>query len=417
MRRMRRAGSALGLGLAWALAAGSIAIGAVPGDLDTTFSGDGKQVVDLGGTEEAQGVAVRQNGKVLIAGATDAGGDTDFLVVQLTSSGELDTSFGGGDGFVTTDFFGGFDYAYQIELLPRGRFVVIGQALDGQGRSRFAAAWYRRSGALLGSVGRGGRRTVRFPGNAVALDVVRLADGSVVLVGASYPNENFVLARLSERGGLMKAFGKRGRVITDFGKKDDAASTVALQGGRILVAGSSGASSATMNVALAGYRLDGRLDTRFAGNGKKVLSLVAGRDWANDVVVLPNGRFVVAAYTSGDVGLVRFRPRGGLDRSFGGGDGKVLADFGGDETALALARSGKKLVVAGGYGDPYDPAVFRFGAQGGVDAGFGSGGFATADFGAAYAGAWDVAMQGAKAVIVGYTETAGGDVVAARFLG
>jgi len=409
----RRSGAALVL--AWAMALGPQASGAVPGDLDPTFDGDGKRVVDLGGTDQSQAVAARQ-GKILIAGTTNEGGDNDFAVVQLTNGGVPDPSFGGGDGVVTTDFFGGYDSAYAVELLPKGKFLVAGQALDGQGRSRFAVARYRRSGALDTSYGSKGKRTVAFPGNAVALDMVRLPDGSTVLVGASYPKENFVLTRLTKGGRVMRSFGKKGRVITNLGG-EDGASAAALQDDRIVVAGSSGASSATLNVALARYRLGGALDRRFAGNGKKVVSMVAGRDWANDLVVLANGRILVVAYTGGDIGLARFKPNGGLDRSFGGGDGKVLADFGDDETGQALVRSGKKLVVGGGFGEPPDPAVFRFGPGGGVDATFGSGGMAVADFGPDIALAWGVALQGTRILTAGYTETPGGDIVAARFLG
>ncbi|HEX6207177.1 MAG TPA: hypothetical protein VF058_02350 [Actinomycetota bacterium] len=402
--------------VAWTMALGPQASGAVPGDLDPTFDGDGMRVVDLGGSEESYAVATRRNGKTLIAGTTNEGGDNDVVVIQLTSGGVPDSSFGGGDGVVTTDFFGGYDSAYAVELLPKGKFLVAGQALDGQGKSRFAVARFRRSGTLDTSYGSKGKRTVAFPGNAVALDMVRLPGGSVVLVGASYPNENFVLARLTKGGRVMKSFGKKGRVITNLGG-DDGAHAGALQDDRIVVAGGSGTSFATQNVALARYRLGGGLDRTFAGNGKKVVSMVAARDWANDLVVLPNGRIVVVAYASGDIGLARFKPRGGLDRSFGGGDGKVLADFGDDATGQALGRSGKKLVVAGSIGFPPDPAVFRFGPGGGIDGTFGSGGMTMADFGPDIAAAWDVVVRGTKILIAGYTETPGGDIVAARFLG
>ena len=408
----------MALTLAWVLTLGA-PVSAAPGDLDTSFSGDGRQVVDLGGSEEAYAVAIRPNGKILIVGTTNAGGDSDFLIVQLEEDGDLDASFGGGDGVVTTDFFGGYDSAYALTLLGSGKFLVAGQATDGQGKSRFAVARYRASGALDANFAKGGRRTVRFGKNVTALAIVRLPDGSMVLVGRTYsPGSNFALARLTKGGSLVKAFGRKGRVTTDFGGRDDFASTAIRRGKRILVAGGSAASFSEVDVALARYRFGGRLDERFGHRGKRRVSMIPSRDWANDLILLPSGRFVVVTYALNDIGLARFRPNGILDSDFGGGDGKVLADFGGNEAGAALVRAGTKLVVAGSsdVSGSYDSAVFRFRLNGGVDGGFGSGGFALVG-GPPSNTAWGVALQDSKIVTAGYSETVGGDLVAARFLG
>jgi uncharacterized delta-60 repeat protein len=64
------------------------------GVLDGAFGGTGVVIVDTGFTDMASAVAVRPTGEVLIAGTSDPGPNTDFSVVQLTSSGLLDPSFG-----------------------------------------------------------------------------------------------------------------------------------------------------------------------------------------------------------------------------------------------------------------------------------------------------------------------------------
>lgn len=81
-------------------------------------------------------------------------------------------------------------------------------------------------------------------------------------------------------------------------------------------------------------------------------------------------------------GITRFRADGTLDTSFSF-DGKVLADFGGDNAynvvhAIAVQADGRILVcggtVFGGGGDHRDFAVLRLDASGSLDPTFGSGG-------------------------------------------
>ena len=84
---------------------GSVILSAVaqaaPGDLDPTFSADGEQTTDFGGSSEAKAVVVQPDGKVVVVGATFR--DFAFAIARYKSNGTLDTSFSG-DGRQTTDF-------------------------------------------------------------------------------------------------------------------------------------------------------------------------------------------------------------------------------------------------------------------------------------------------------------------------
>ena len=73
------------------------------GTLDTSFDGDGKRVLDLGGFEQANGVALQPDGKILVTGRTTAvNASYDALVARFNPDGSLDASFGSG-GVVITD--------------------------------------------------------------------------------------------------------------------------------------------------------------------------------------------------------------------------------------------------------------------------------------------------------------------------
>ena len=107
--RSRRAASATAAALACLLWLGLAAPAqAAPGDLDSTFSDDGKQTTDFGDGEFGTGVVIQSDPhdktktKIVVAGTTRG----DFALARYNADGTLDTSFSG-DGKQTTDFGGG----------------------------------------------------------------------------------------------------------------------------------------------------------------------------------------------------------------------------------------------------------------------------------------------------------------------
>lgn len=108
------------------------------GSLDKTFSGNGKQAIDLGGDEIGRGLVLQPDGKLVVSGETDAaGGDDDMVVSRLDAAGERDPGFGvNGTRFV--DFNGGEDEAHDLLLQPDGKLVATGWAVM-PGGADFAA--------------------------------------------------------------------------------------------------------------------------------------------------------------------------------------------------------------------------------------------------------------------------------------
>ncbi len=102
---------------------------AAPGDLDLTFSGDGKLTDFLSrGDDSARGVAIQPDGKIVVAGTSWTGQvrGSDFAVVRYNTDGSLDTTFGTG-GKVTTDFNSSYDFANAVAIQQDGKIVVAGK--------------------------------------------------------------------------------------------------------------------------------------------------------------------------------------------------------------------------------------------------------------------------------------------------
>src|SRR6266487_6929602 len=91
------------------------------GSLDPTFGSGGTILTSFGGTVSAAAdVVVQPDGKIVAVGIAGS----DFGVARYTASGTLDPTFGSG-GLVTTDF-GGFDQANGVALQADGKIVVVG---------------------------------------------------------------------------------------------------------------------------------------------------------------------------------------------------------------------------------------------------------------------------------------------------
>ena len=99
------------------------------GSLDTGFSGDGRQTTDFAsGSDLANGVALQADGRIVVAGsAVESGQSSNVAVARYQADGELDPTFSG-DGRQTTDFAGSLDAGNGVAVQADGRIVVAGSA-------------------------------------------------------------------------------------------------------------------------------------------------------------------------------------------------------------------------------------------------------------------------------------------------
>ncbi len=114
------------------------------GSLDTSFSGDGKIIIDasllINYNDEARSVAVQTNGKILVAGYSDNGNDYDFTILRYNINGTLDTTFDS-DGIVKTPIgINTYDFLSNILIQNDGKILAVGSS-----SSNFALVRYSNS--------------------------------------------------------------------------------------------------------------------------------------------------------------------------------------------------------------------------------------------------------------------------------
>jgi uncharacterized delta-60 repeat protein len=256
------------------------------GSLDTSFGSTGAILLNFAGGglsfDVLRALAVGSNGIIYVGGSSDADSDdTDFAIAALTSSGTLDTSFGGGTALVDID--GGDDAINALAVQSNGDVVAAGQAVAGSA-TEVAVARFLPSGALDPHFGNKGVATAAVGGvYDAAMSVAVQPKGQIVFGGLTVSGSgsaiasSFLVGRFSATGKLDRTFGGGGFVVTPFGQTAAVTAVVVLPTGSIVASGRTAATlGGTINVAIARYTTGGALDTSFNHTGSVVIDLGGG---------------------------------------------------------------------------------------------------------------------------------------------
>jgi uncharacterized delta-60 repeat protein len=257
-------------------------------------------------------------------------------------------------------------------------------------------------GNLDPSFGVGGQVTTDITNSTDIANAVTIqADGKLVVVGETYrkndfSDEDFVVTRYNTDGTLDPAFGRRGKVRTDFPGLAGVPSSVVVQpDGKIVVAGGAFPLFTFLgNFKVVRYNSNGTLDNSFGVGGIVTTTFPEG-SYANAIALQSDGKIIAAGtvfvdvvigdMSNTDFALARYNPDGSLDSSFGNG-GTVTTDFFGteDDAFSVLIQPDGKIIAVGSSNNPatfYDFAAVRYLSNGTIDTTFGVGGKVTTDFG------------------------------------
>ncbi|WP_217923452.1 hypothetical protein [Miltoncostaea oceani] len=368
---------------------------AAPGDLDPSFDGDGRLLIDFDGSgnDAAWDVAVQPDGRIVLAGSGGSGGD--FTVARLLGNGAGDPAFDG-DGKAVVDL-GGNELAFGVGLRPGGGVALAGVTQSG-GVDDTAVAALTAGGTPDASFDGDGRRSLDAGGADEARAVLVQPDGKIVIaVQSPAGNADVVVIRLLPGGAPDPGFDGDGTAVIGFGGTDRPEALALQPDGRILVAGST---SSGDDMVVARLREDGAIDTSFDFDGRKEID-AGGAAFASAVALQPDGKVVVAGTVDpGDMVVARLRADGSFDPGFAG-DGTTRIDAGGDESGdgVAVQQNGR-IVVAGSTSADDDIVVARLNGDGTPDGSFGGGdGRASIDFGGAEQ-ATGVALQPDGGIVV-----------------
>ncbi|WP_347069851.1 T9SS type A sorting domain-containing protein [Flavobacterium sp. WV_118_3] len=415
------------------------------GGLDPTFGTGGKVITSINsGADKAHGVALQQDGKIVVAGYTYSSvfGE-DFACVRYNADGSLDTTFGT-NGKVSFDLQGGSDdRAYSMDLQMDGKIVIAGYSDNGSDRAG-AVIRLNTNGTLDTTFGTGGKAFTNFTiyNTAARADEFRVVKvhhvtGSIVVGGTSVLNTNEsrgIFARYTASGILDTTFGNNGRLIDlPFPESNSNGFTFCIEdlalksNGKITAVGWSDVpGNGSMQYSrqyVCRLNSNGTLDTTFSSDGFASNSFTTSDNKTNAMLLKPDDSFLFSGSSrwsstdykyyygtvtaSGTVAL-----QGSIDFSPGTID--MCYDMGMDSNA--------KIILAGSAIDATTTtatskfALTRLNTDYSIDTTFGTSGKVTTDFGTnTYSESLAMAIQSDdKIILVGYT---GNDFAVARYIG
>jgi uncharacterized delta-60 repeat protein len=166
------------------------------GRLDTSFGNNGLVLTSIPNAVEstAADVALTPDGEIMVAGSANG----RFVLVQYTTQGKLDTTFGTG-GIVRAHLPGtSSDAAAALVITPQDQIVVAGTSTWPDGHQRFVLARYTAGGTLDSQFGTKGVTVTGIGTSAGANGVALQPDGSMVVAGSALISQgglHLVLAR------------------------------------------------------------------------------------------------------------------------------------------------------------------------------------------------------------------------------
>jgi uncharacterized delta-60 repeat protein len=256
------------------------------GSLDHSFNGDGRRIIVFPSStrDQANDIAIDSKGRIVLGGVSYTGGGTEVMgIARLKPGGALDKGFSG-DGTLFTQFPSNTDAVEVRALAVAGKKIVAaGEARVPVGNGYdFAVARYRSNGALDNDFSGDGRLLQSFPGSHFDVaDSVGVADGKIIVGGYSAPapgESDFAVARFTGNGTPDPKFSGDGLVTTPVpvGGNNADPEDLAVEGKKVVLAGSAETGPNVYAVALARFKANGALDHKFSGDGLMTFGFPGG---------------------------------------------------------------------------------------------------------------------------------------------
>ena len=353
------------------------------GSVDSTYGSDGRKVIlppPNSGFLALPASDMQSDGRLIIA-IKELSPLMPLMVCRVNADGSLDQQFGGQPEnpgwrkiYVDTSNVRTF-------VQKDNKIIIISDFLDDNSKYRVVVKRLNPNGTMDANFGSNGVIQI-FPNHPYGFrinDITQAPDGNIVLVGrvkTELPgNDNMFVARLLQADGSPDpGFQGVGYTQIDVGLdgpnqgSDEAKAVEVLGDGSIIVAGQAELEQFTTHfLVVAKLNADGSVANSFGpeADGISVPTLDVARSIGVDIGIQSDGKIVVATDVlrsgddAADFAVVRFRPDGHLDLTFGpGGMSHIPFDLVEGDSAdrpYSLVFSGGQVIIAGpveAFGQP-----------------------------------------------------------------
>ncbi len=252
------------------------------GELDESFGDGGMTIQDFNEVENyPQDMLQLPDGKILIAGGFSELADdeinyqpSDAYLARFTGDGELDTTFGGGDGFVTWDYGDDLGALGQhVVLHPDGGLLVLGASFSEADPGDCTLQHFDMDGVMDMTYGDEGWVTIDSGHDDFCWDMELTDDRMVVFTGwATHPADPESRAADGDAGQVDRRMLRSPAAMANRMASEDN----------------------SFDNLIGRYHLDGQPDTTFGGDGLIGFRVNEARAYIHDIGIQSNGNYVVS---------------------------------------------------------------------------------------------------------------------------
>lgn len=220
------------------------------------------------------------------------------LLIRLHGNGDLDTTFGQGQGYVAIRYLANFTWAGSLIRLQDGKFAVAGNVSSNLGY-RAMIALFDAAGNPVTSFGDNGFALFDSLGTHSQINqLIEMPDGNILGIGSTTTSDfvhKGVLVCVDRTGQYVTGFNEGRPVLTSYSNAVFGIQWIAgsLREGRQIVVLSSTHGEEDSEIVIAQFKTDGDPDRDFADRGLLVINLTGVLDMAGGIAV-QNNQIVVA---------------------------------------------------------------------------------------------------------------------------
>lgn len=328
------------------------------GSLDNSFGSGGVRKVSMGAQQSIGGQApkVRRDseGRFVACNAGNSGGGLDMMICRLDSTGNIDNSFSGnGVLFVDMAGSGNFpDLGSAIDFDAAGNIWIAGVTRNGGTPldNQFAVVKVKPNGTLDPTFDIDGKKLFNLTsGSEFGLGIAVQSDSKIVVGGTA--GGGMYLFRIDSTGVLDLSFNATGTRLTSIGSSSAMLDMELDSLERIVIYGSSGSTA----LGMARVQPNGNLDSTFAVNGVKTLSIGSLNSEPGEIEIVPGNKILLCGTVNTTTGaddffVARLKENGSLDSTFNGvgyTSNPVAAGLSNDQAAAMGVFSDGKIIVSG----------------------------------------------------------------------
>lgn len=310
----------------------------INGSYDTTFDADGKATFSIGnGNDEAYGIALQADGKIVLTGQTNNGNNFDFATIRLNSNGSLDTTFANSGKAI--EQFSGQDYGRSVDIDSNGKIIIVGMGTT----NKLYAIRYNMNGSLDTTFDNDGilASTINLASSTSTIDytlrkpkIKYLSNGKILISGTS--NSNFALIQLNNNGSLDNTFGSNGIVDFNVLASDSSNFLFVTSSNKIITGGGIFDGSSIYKMQQLQFTDTGVFENSFSYN------LNSGSDIISKMFEQPNGKIIALLDSHEGQSLRRYNLDGTLDTTFG--NNGVIENF--PDVIFKIEKQNDKILVS-----------------------------------------------------------------------